>query len=299
MDNAKKLQEYEYLMLLRKAVKSGKYRKPDDEEGRYELFGEQLKFDLTGNTIPLLTTKKVYFRSLAAEMLWFLSGSQNIQLLRDNNVKIWDAWANDSGDVGALYGYQWRHWQVDKEAMTKYPERYKHVVDGEIDQLKQVMNTLANRPEARSHVMTCWRPDHLPLMSIKPCHGLVVQFYAIDNELSCCMYQRSCDLFLGVPFNIAQYSLLTHMVAHQLGMQAKEFIWNGGDTHIYENHVEQANQQLENPILRPPTLSMVGDKPDAIDRYTLDNFRINNYEHAKPIKADVSLQGKPGTGVAL
>jgi thymidylate synthase len=280
-----------YLALLNAILTEGNYRKPEKEEGRYELFAQPLRFDLRENKLPLMTTKKVFFKSLAVEMLWFLSGSQNTQLLKDHNVKIWDTWENEEGIVGPLYGYQWRHWQIDPAT--------QHLYDGktEIDQMAEVMKTLKYRPEARSHMVTAWRPDHLKAMSIKPCH-ILLQFYLVKGELSLMLTQRSCDAYLGVPFNIAQYSLLVHMMAHQLGCTAKEFIWVGGDVHIYENHVEQVKAQIHNPIKAIPTLSF-NRKPDDLFSYHIDDFKVNDYNHADYVRAAVSPQGQPGKGVSL
>ncbi|NND64840.1 MAG: thymidylate synthase [Gammaproteobacteria bacterium] len=284
--------EQAYLTLLGNILDQGTYRIEKGEEGRYELFAQPLKFDLSNWTLPLMTTKKTMFKSLATEMLWFLSGSSKVDFLHKNNVHIWDTWANEDGEVGPLYGYQWRHWRVDPQVSEKF-------YDGasEIDQFANVMKTLAERPEARSHMVTAWRPDHLKAMSIKPCH-ILLQFYRINDEVSLAMYQRSCDSFLGVPFNIAQYSLLTHMVAHQLGCTAKEFTWIGGDVHIYENHVDQVREQLTREILTPPTLK-IKRKPDTVFDYTLDDFEVLNYEHASYLKGDISAQGQPGKGVSL
>ena len=281
-----------YLQLLEKILAEGQYRKPEREDGRYELFAQPLRFNLENNTLPLLTTKKVFFKSLAVEMLWFLSGSQDISLLKEQDVKIWDIWANEEGVVGPLYGFQWRHWRVDPAVSQAY-----YGGKTEIDQMAEVMESLKERPEARSHMITAWRPDHLKLMSIKPCHVLL-QFYRFGDEISLMMTQRSCDVYLGVPFNIAQYSLLTHMVAHQLGCKAKEFIWVGGDVHIYENHIEQVKEQLQKPILSEPTISF-NRKPENIFSYQFSDFEVKDYVHSDYVPGKVSPQGQPGKGVKL
>lgn len=278
-----------YLDMLERILNEGKYRKPQGEEGRYELFAQPLRFDLTNNKIPLMTTKKVFFKSLAVEMLWFLSGSQDTSLLKQYGVKIWDIWENEDGVVGPLYGFQWRHWMIDSNVSESHYGGKK-----EIDQMAEVMTSLRDRPEARSHMVTAWRPDHLNLMSIKPCH-ILLQFYRCDDEVSLMLTQRSCDAYLGVAFNIAQYSLLTHMVAHQLGCKAKEFIWVGGDVHIYENHAEQVREQLEKPILDTPTIGFKR-KPKDIFSYQYEDFELINYVHADYVPAEVSPQGKPGQG---
>ena len=292
MDRKMITDEAAYLDMMRRILEDGQYRKPEEEEGRYELFAQPLRFDLRGGKLPLMTTKKVFFKSLAVEMLWFLSGSQDVSLLKESKVKIWDIWANDEGIVGPLYGFQWRHWRIDPAVSDRFYGGQK-----EIDQIAEVMKTLRDRPEARSHVVTAWRPDHLKLMSIKPCH-ILLQFYRHGDEVSLMLTQRSCDAYLGVPFNIAQYSLLTHMVAHQLGCTAREFVWFGGDVHIYENHVEQVREQLNKPILSVPTISF-NRKPDVIFSYEPDDFSVNGYVHAEYVPAAVSPQGQPGKGVRL
>jgi thymidylate synthase len=280
-----------YSQLLSNILNQGTYRKPEDEEGRYELFGQSLRFDLSNNWLPLMTTKKVFFKSLAVEMLWFLSGSQDIKMLKENRVKIWDIWANEEGVVGPLYGYQWRHWRIDPVTQHLYG------CAQEIDQMAEVMRSLRDRPEARSHMVTAWRPDHLKAMSIKPCHVLL-QFYRVDNKVSLMLTQRSCDAYLGVPFNIAQYSLLTHMVAHQLGCEAGEFIWHGGDVHIYENHVEQVLEQLGKRPYPGPTLHF-NRKPEDLFSYQYEDFEVRDYVHADYVPAEVSAQGQPGKGIRL
>lgn len=482
-----------YLNLLERIIETGNYRKPEGEEGRFELFAEPLRFDLTDNKLPLMTTKKVFFKSLAVEMLWFLSGQQDTALLRDYGVNIWKTWEKENMDfpsekrligwvkkaenheyvaysgnfltdginvsansddnklrntwlsmmsrcyksdshnyeyygakgvsvckewhnpekfisdvkklpnwdkklrdwniyqldkdyyganiyspqtcawlhqgenksysgipvrivdnkgivslytgthaaadaigmsyssmhrivtegmpstfkrdnkkfsgwiieeakkegyvlrrlftdgvVGPLYGFQWRHWQIDPNAQQYYGGAT------EIDQIAEVVATLRDRPEARSHMVTAWRPDHLNMMSIKPCH-ILLQFYRYGDEISLVMFQRSCDTYLGVAFNVAQYSLLVHMIAHQLGCTAKEFIWIGGDVHVYENHVDQVREQLTKPILDVPTIEFLR-KPDDLFSYRFEDFKVNGYAHAGYVPAEVSAQGKPGCG---
>ena len=283
--------EHAYLDMCRRILDSGAYRKPDDEEGRYEAFAQPLKFDLRDHKLPLLTTKRMQWKSLAVEMLWFISGSSKIDLLHENNVKIWDIWANEENDVGPLYGYMWRNWWVDPNLVDLNGGRT------EIDQLAQVLTTLKERPEARSHVITAWRPDWLKAMSIKPCH-VYLQFYRVGDEVSLLLTQRSCDTFLGVPFNIAQYSLLCHLVAHQLGCTAGEFTWMGGDVHIYENHVEQVREQLTREVKQPPKLK-IHRRPETIDGYRFDDFEIEGYEYAKGLKGEISAQGTPKAGTDI
>lgn len=283
--------EHAYLDMLRRIVTEGNYRKPDGEEGRNELFAQQLRFDLRGDSLPLMTSKKTMFKSLAQEMLWFISGEQDVALLKEGNVKIWDLWANAEGVVGPLYGFQWRHWRVDPEAVALNGGKT------EIDQLADTIKSLRDRPEARSHIISAWRPDHLKLMSIKPCH-ILLQFYRVGDELSLMLTQRSCDAYLGVPFNIAQYSLLTHMVAQQIGCKAREFIWFGGDVHVYENHFDQVGLQLAQPVFTPPTLQFTR-KPDSIDDYRMEDFQVIGYHSAPFVPGAVSAQGQPGKGVRL
>lgn len=289
LNEMKTKEEFGYLTLLNTILTEGKYRKPINEEGRYEVFGKQLSFDLTNNKIPLFSSKKVFFKSLAAEMLWFLKGDQDISYLKENNVKIWDIWANEEGIVGPMYGFMMRHWPIDPSLQDEYFNGAK-----EIDQIAAVVESLRNKPEARSHMVTMWRPDLIPLQSIKACHVLL-QFYKVDDELSLTMFQRSVDSAAGLPFNIAQYSLLCHMVAHQLGCKAKEFIWVGGDTHIYENHIEQVKKQLETPLKDFPTIKF-NRLPKDIFSYELQDFTIENYVHGEYLPLDISPQGTPGTG---
>jgi thymidylate synthase len=283
--------EAAYLDMCRRILEQGVYRKPDGEEGRWEAFAQPLKFDLRDRKLPLLTTKRMQWKSLAVEMLWFISGSSKIDLLHENNVKIWDIWANEDNDVGPLYGYMWRHWWVDPNLVELNGGRE------EIDQLAQVIATLRDRPEARSHVITAWRPDWLKAMSIKPCH-VYLQFYRVGDEVSLLLTQRSCDTFLGVPFNIAQYSLLTHLVAHQLGCTARDFTWMGGDVHIYENHVEQVQDQLTRPIHAAPRLQ-IHRRPDSIEGYRFDDFEVEGYQHEGPLKGEISAQGTPKAGTDI
>ena len=284
--------EAAYLDMCRRILDDGVYRRPEGEEGRYELFAQPLKFDLRDGRLPLLTTKRMQWKSLAVEMLWFISGSSKVDFLHENNVHIWDIWANEANDVGPLYGYMWRHWWVDPNLAESL-----HKGREEIDQLAQVMTTLRDRPEARSHVITAWRPDWLKAMSIKPCH-VYLQFYRVGDEVSLLLTQRSCDTFLGVPFNIAQYSLLTHIVAHQLGCTAGTFTWVGADTHIYENHVDQVREQLTREVGPSPRLH-IARKPESIDGYRFEDFEVQGYEHAKGLKGDISAQGQPKAGTDI
>ncbi len=275
-----------YLNLCYYILNHGTYRAPEGDDARYEAFAQPIKFDLRGGTLPLFTSKRTWFRGLANEMLWFISGRQDTGPLKDQGVHIWDTWDRGDGYVGPLYGFQWRHWKVDPQTQDLYSG------ETEIDQLGQVLTTLEHKPEGRSHCVTAWRPDHLKAMGIKPCH-VFLQFYRVGDEISLALYQRSCDMFLGVPFNVAQYSLLLHMVAHQLGCEAREFTWIGGDVHIYEDHVEAVQEQLERQTLPFPTLSFAR-QPNSIDGYTYDDLVLDGYQHQGRIRAPISAQGQPG-----
>jgi len=272
-----------YLAMLQNILGHSRYRTDRGEEGRYESFGQYLQCNLNQGRIPLLTTKKMQYKSLMVEMLWFLRGFSNVKFLHDNGVHIWDTWANDDGDVGPLYGYMWRYWRGD---------------DGRTyDQLRSVLNGLRHRPEARSHVLTAWRPDWLTSQSIKPCH-IIVQFYVYDGDLEVAVYQRSCDAFLGVPFNLAQYGFLAHLVGHHLGYRASRLHWFGGDVHIYENHVTQINKQLAREILPEPRL-YIGKYRDNIDEYEFNDVRLIDYAHHGALPASISPQGRPGLGKTM
>ena len=284
--------EYGYIEMCQDILENGVYRKPDDEDGRYELFDYTLRFDnMQNGHIPLLTTKFVPFKSLAVEMLWFISGSQRTDLLKKYNVPIWNTWENEDGVVGPLYGFQWRHWRIDPPL--------RHQFDGadEIDQLKNTIESLRSRPEARSHMITAWRPDHLKSMAIKPCHVLL-QFYRVGDSVSLSLYQRSCDTFLGVPFNIAQYSVLLHIVAHVIGCKPDTFTWHGGDVHIYENHVDQIEEQMDRRPVGFPKLKINNATPD-IDQISFEDLELSGYNPYPRLKGDISPQGTPGHVVEL
>jgi thymidylate synthase len=231
------------------------------------------------------------FKAPIVEMLWFISGSQRIDLLHEYGIHIWDTWADENGVVGPLYGYQWRHWHIDPALRHLYGGEH------EIDQLARTIQTLRDRPEARSHMITAWRPDHLKAMSIKPCHVLL-QFYRFEDKVSLSLYQRSCDSFIGVPFNIAQYAFLLHLVAHHISCEADTLVWHGGDVHIYENHVEQVEEQLNRTPYSFPTLE-INAKHKTIDDYKFEDFSLYNYQSWGKLTADISAQGQPGQGVEL
>lgn len=248
--------------------------------GTLSLFGLQMRFDLREG-FPLITTKQVYTRPMIEELLWFLRGSTNNTELVERNVHIWDAWARPDGDLGPIYGKQWRSWPVYKV----YPggEVYQA---GEIDQIKDVITNLRKDPDGRRHVVSAWNVGELKDMALSPCHCLF-QFYVSQGQLSCQLYQRSADMFLGVPFNIASYALLTHMVAQQCGLAVGEFVWTGGDCHIYSNHLDQVDLQLSRAPFDFPTLALKSRA--SIFDYTLDDVVFHGYQHHPAIKAPVAV----------
>jgi thymidylate synthase len=231
-----------------------------------------MRFDLSRG-FPLVTTKKLHLRSIIHELLWFLSGDSNIRYLKENGVSIWDEWADENGDLGPVYGVQWRSWPT--------PDGRK------VDQIAQIMKQLQETPDSRRIILSAWNVGEIDNMALPPCHCLF-QFYVADGKLSCQLYQRSCDIFLGVPFNIASYALLTHMLAQQAGLNVGDFVWTGGDCHLYLNHLEQADEQLARATLPLPTLA-IKRRPASIFDYTFDDFEILNYEAHPHIKAAVAV----------
>ena len=261
-----------YEDLLRDVLASGAVKSDRTGTGTRSVFGRQLRFDLAAG-FPLITTKRVHFRSIAYELLWFLRGDSNVRWLQENGVTIWDEWADSHGDLGPVYGVQWRSWPTPS---------------GEhIDQITQVIDTLRTDPDSRRMLVSAWNVADVPNMALAPCHALF-QFYVADGRLSCQLYQRSADLFLGVPFNIASYALLTMMVAQQVGLKPGEFIWTGGDCHIYDNHVQQVEQQLTRAPYRSPTLRFTRT-PDSISDYAFDDFELVGYTHHPAIRAAVAV----------
>ena len=241
--------------------------------GTRSVFGHQMRFDLAEG-FPLVTTKKVHFKSVALELLWFLRGDGNARWLQERGVSIWDEWADPaSGDLGPVYGVQWRSWPT--------PD------GGHIDQIAEVVKQLKTNPDSRRIVVSAWNVAELPKMALLPCHVLF-QFYVADGRLSCQLYQRSADIFLGVPFNIASYALLTHMLAQQCELQPGEFIWTGGDCHIYDNHVEQVRTQLARAPYRYPTLQ-IKRRPASVFDYAFEDFELLDYRHHAAIKAPVAV----------
>jgi thymidylate synthase len=262
----------QYLDLMRHVRDHGTRKDDRTGTGTLSLFGHQMRFDLARG-FPMVTTKKLHTRSIIHELLWFLNGDTNIAYLNDNKVRIWDEWADENGDLGPVYGAQWRSWPSP---------------DGSrIDQLAQVLDTLRNNPDSRRIIVNAWNVAELDKMALMPCHALF-QFYVAEGRLSCQLYQRSADVFLGVPFNIASYALLTHMVAQQAGLKVGEFIWTGGDCHLYANHMEQVEAQLARDPLPLPRLA-IKSHPDDISGYAFDDFEIIGYEYHPHIAAPVAI----------
>ncbi len=261
-----------YLDLMEKILIEGTDREDRTGTGTRSLFGHQMRFDLR-NSFPLLTTKKVHLKSIIHELLWFLQGDTNIKYLKDNNVRIWDEWADENGNLGRVYGAQWRSWQAP---------------DGStIDQISNVMNTIKNNPTSRRLLVVAYNPGEVETMALPPCHAFF-QFYVANGELSCQLYQRSADVFLGVPFNIASYALLTMMMAQVCGLKPGEFIHTLGDAHLYHNHFEQARLQLSRT---PKTLPKMWVNPEVKDLFAFkyEDFKLLDYDSYPSIKAEVSV----------
>ncbi len=262
----------QYLDMMRLVRETGARKEDRTGTGTLSVFGHQMRFDLAQG-FPLVTTKKLHIRSIVHELLWFLSGDSNIRYLKENGVSIWDEWADENGNLGPVYGVQWRSWPT--------PDGRK------IDQIAQIVDQLRNNPDSRRIILSAWNVAEIDNMALPPCHCLF-QFYVADGKLSCQLYQRSCDIFLGVPFNIASYALLTHMLAQQADLNVGEFIWTGGDCHLYLNHLEQADEQLAREPLPLPTLA-IKRRPPSIFDYEYDDFEILNYESHPHIKAAVAV----------
>ncbi|QNE33958.1 thymidylate synthase [Leifsonia shinshuensis] len=261
-----------YEDLLRDVLANGSHKSDRTGTGTRSVFGRQLRFDLAEG-FPLITTKRVHFKSIAYELLWFLRGESNVGWLRDNGVTIWDEWADERGELGPVYGVQWRSWPAP---------------DGtHIDQIQQVIDTLRRDPDSRRIIVSAWNVADIPDMALAPCHAFF-QFYVADGRLSCQLYQRSADMFLGVPFNIASYALLTMMVAQQVGLEPGDFVWTGGDCHIYDNHVEQVTEQLSRDPYPAPTLRFAR-KPESIFDYRYEDFVVEDYQHHPAIRAAVAV----------
>lgn len=262
----------QYLDLMRHVRDHGTEKGDRTGTGTRSVFGYQMRFDLSEG-FPLVTTKKLHLRSIIHELLWFLNGDTNIAYLKENNVSIWDEWADENGDLGPVYGYQWRSWPT---------------ADGRhIDQISQVMQQIKQDPNSRRIIVSAWNVGELDKMALAPCHAFF-QFYVADGKLSCQLYQRSADIFLGVPFNIASYALLVHMMAQQCDLEVGDFIWTGGDTHLYNNHLEQAELQLNREPLPLPKL-IIKRKPASLFDYKFEDFEIEGYQHHAHIKAPVAI----------
>lgn len=262
----------QYLDLMRYVLEHGTEKSDRTGTGTLSTFGYQMRFDLQQG-FPLVTTKKLHLRSIIYELLWFLNGDTNIDYLKDNGVRIWDEWADENGDLGPVYGSQWRSWRG---------------ADGQtIDQISQLLEQIKTNPDSRRLIVSAWNVGELSNMALPPCHAFM-QFYVANDTLSCQLYQRSCDIFLGLPFNIASYSLLTHMIAQQCDLHVGEFVWTGGDVHLYSNHIEQARLQLQRDTLPLPKLN-IKQKPNSLFEYQFDDFEIVDYVCHPHIKAPVAI----------
>ncbi|MCR9261765.1 MAG: thymidylate synthase [Pseudomonadaceae bacterium] len=262
----------QYLDLMRHVRDNGTAKGDRTGTGTYSIFGHQMRFDLNAG-FPLVTTKKVFMRLIIHELLWFLSGSTNIKYLTENNVHIWDEWADENGELGPVYGSQWRSWPTP---------------DGTtIDQIEQVVTSIKENPDSRRHIVSAWNVAEVNNMALPPCHTLF-QFYVADNKLSCQLYQRSADIFLGVPFNIASYALLTMMIAQVTDLELGDFVHTFGDAHLYTNHLEQADEQLKRSPMPLPTL-MLNPEVKDIFSFQLDDFKLENYQSHGVIKAPIAV----------
>lgn len=262
----------QYLDLLEKVVREGAVRDDRTGTGTKSVFGHQMRFDLSAG-FPLLTTKKLHLKSIVHELLWFLSGDTNIAYLKENGVSIWDEWADENGDLGPVYGYQWRSWCAPGGRR--------------IDQVKNLVEQLASNPSSRRHIVTAWNPADVDDMALPPCHCLF-QFYVADGRLSCQLYQRSADIFLGVPFNIASYALLTMMLAQVCGFEPGDFVHTLGDAHLYLNHQEQVEEQLSRQPGKLPFMRLNPGKKDIFD-FVFDDFTLEGYEAQPNIPAPIAV----------
>ena len=262
----------QYLDLMHHVREHGTFKSDRTGTGTYSVFGHQMRFDLSEG-FPLVTTKKCHLKSIIHELLWFLQGDTNIKYLQENGVRIWDEWADESGELGPVYGYQWRSWPAPN--------------GGSVDQISKLVEMIKQNPDSRRLIVSAWNPALVDEMALPPCHALF-QFYVANGKLSCQLYQRSADIFLGVPFNIASYALLTLMVAQVCDLQPGEFIWSGGDCHLYANHLEQADLQLTREPLPLPTMKLNPDVKDLF-AFRFEDFELVGYEAHPHIKAPVAV----------
>ena len=262
----------QYLDLMQKVLDEGQEKSDRTGTGTLSIFGHQMKFDLSKG-FPLVTTKKVHLKSIIHELIWFLQGSTNISYLKENGVSIWDEWADENGDLGPVYGAQWRSWPDGN--------------NGTIDQIENLINGINNNPDSRRHIVSAWNPALVDEMALPPCHSLF-QFYVANGELSCQLYQRSADIFLGVPFNIASYALLTHMIAKVCNLKAGKFVHTLGDAHLYINHLEQAKLQLSREVMGLPELKLSSNVNNIFD-FKFEDIEIVNYESHPAISAPIAV----------
>ena len=262
----------QYLDLMQKVLNEGQKKSDRTGTGTLSIFGHQMEFDLS-NGFPLVTTKKVHLKSIVHELIWFLQGSTNISYLKENGVSIWDEWADEKGDLGPVYGAQWRSWPDGN--------------NGTIDQIQNLIQGIKTNPDSRRHIVSAWNPALVDEMALPPCHSLF-QFYVANEELSCQLYQRSADIFLGVPFNIASYALLTHMVAHVCNLKAGKFVHTFGDAHLYLNHLDQAKLQLSRDTKILPQLKLNSEVKNIFD-FKFEDIEITNYESHPSISAPIAV----------
>jgi thymidylate synthase len=264
--------EQHYLDLLRHVLEHGQRKEDRTGTGTLSVFGHQMRFDLR-QSFPLLTTKKLHLKSIVYELLWFLRGETNVRWLQERGVTIWDEWADEKGELGPVYGHQWRHWPSPG--------------GGEIDQIKAVLQSLREKPDSRRHIVTAWNPAEVDRMALPPCHALF-QFYVAGGELSCQLYQRSADIFLGVPFNIASYALLTLMVAQVCDLKPGEFVHSFGDAHLYLNHLAQAREQLSRPVRPAPRMRLNPAVRDLFS-FEFEDFSLEDYDPHPAIRAPIAV----------
>lgn len=262
----------QYHDLMKEVLAKGVKKSDRTGTGTISVFGHQMRFNLADG-FPMVTTKKLHLKSIIYELLWFLKGSTDNNWLKERGVSIWNEWASPDGDLGPIYGYQWRSWPAPNG---------QH-----IDQISEVVETIKKNPDSRRIIVSAWNVADIPRMALAPCHAFF-QFYVADGKLSCQLYQRSADIFLGVPFNIASYALLTHMMAQQCNLEVGDFIWTGGDCHLYSNHLEQVNLQLSRDFFPLPKLNILR-KPNSIFEYEFEDFEIVGYESHPHIKAPVAV----------